>query len=102
VGFVSVFAGTVGVAELLKDSMGSDAPLSDSEQRAVFQFWTPLASSNRSKGAMVDPNCPKCASLERIRIAHTRFSALEPKREGGGRETRSLVHCESAEKPANS
>ena len=80
VGFVSVFAGTLGAAELIKDSMGANVPLSDREQRATFQFWTPTSPTNCSKTAMADPVCPKCASLDRTAIALRRFVALNPKR----------------------
>lgn len=60
VGFVSVMAGTLLAAELIKDQLGVAAPLSESQQRATFQFFSPLARSNRASSYLRDPRCPMC------------------------------------------
>jgi molybdopterin/thiamine biosynthesis adenylyltransferase len=60
VGFVSVMAGTLLAAELIKDQLSLAAPLSESQQRATFQFFSPLARSNRASSYLRDPRCPMC------------------------------------------
>ena len=61
IGFVSVMAGTLLAAELLKDHLDHNLPLSEDSQRATFQFFSPLARSNRAAGFLRDPTCPMCA-----------------------------------------
>jgi ThiF family len=81
VGFVSVMAGTMLAAEFIKDHVALEGPLSESAQRAVFQFHLPLASSNRASVYTRDPACPMC---DPSTIACTtwaeRFNALAPQR----------------------
>jgi ThiF family len=60
VAFVSVMAGTLLAAELLKDHLTHGAPLSEAQQRAAFQFFSPLARSNRAVAFLRDPRCPMC------------------------------------------
>lgn len=60
VSFVSVMAGVMLAAELLKDHLAHRGPLSESSQRATFQFFSPLARSNRSAPFLRDPRCPMC------------------------------------------
>jgi hypothetical protein len=71
VGFVSVMAGTLAAAELLKDHLGQRESLSEDRQRATFQFFSPLARSNRAAGFLRDPTCPMCAKDS---IAHDVWS----------------------------
>ncbi len=61
VGFVSVMAGVMLAAELLKDHLVHSGPLSQSLQRATFQFFSPLARSNRAIAFLRDPRCSMCA-----------------------------------------
>ena len=60
VGFVSVMAGTLLAAELLKDYLSGSEPLSAAEPRVSFQFFSPLSRTNRSSAFARDPNCPMC------------------------------------------
>jgi ThiF family len=60
VAFVSVMAGTLLTAELVKDHLLHAAPLSETLQRAAFQFFSPLARSNRAASFLRDPKCPMC------------------------------------------
>ncbi len=61
VAFVSVMAGTMLAAELLKDHLVRTAPLCETRPRAAFQFFSPLARSNRAVPFRRDPTCPMCA-----------------------------------------
>ncbi len=61
VAFVSVMSGVMLAAELLKDHLVHAAPLNEDRQRAVFQFFSPLARSNRAVAFLRDPRCPMCA-----------------------------------------
>ncbi len=61
VGFVSVLAGVMLAAALLKDCLPHNEPLSEARQRATFQFFSPLARSNRAASFLRDPACPMCA-----------------------------------------
>jgi hypothetical protein len=62
VGFVSVMAGTMLAAELVKTAGTLDASvLGERSNRAVFQFFDPLGYTNRSTHYPRDPECPKCA-----------------------------------------
>jgi hypothetical protein len=63
VGFVSVLAGTVLAAEAIKDEFAADIALSNEINRAVFQFWSPLATSNGASILGRDPSCPMCAKM---------------------------------------
>ncbi len=58
VAFVSVMAGTLLGAELLKDHLPYGVPLSKGRQRAAVQFFSPLARSNRAVAFLRDPLCP--------------------------------------------
>jgi molybdopterin/thiamine biosynthesis adenylyltransferase len=81
VGFVSVMAGTMLAAEFVKDYMGIRVPLSESAQRATFQFHSPLASANRASAYGRDPSCPMCnPSGIACQTWQQRFSELDPKR----------------------
>jgi len=60
VGFVSVKAGTMLAAEFFKDHCASAGPLSESAQRATFQFHVPVAATNRASAFARDPQCPMC------------------------------------------
>jgi len=60
VAFVSVMAGTMLCAELVKDYLVDAGPLSELQQRAAFQFFSPLARSNRASSFRRDPKCPMC------------------------------------------
>src|SRR5207237_1464379 len=60
VGFVSVMAGTMLAAEFVKGQLGYEGPLSEDLQRATFQFFSPLARSNRASAYRRDPGCPMC------------------------------------------
>jgi hypothetical protein len=61
VSFVSVMAGTLLAAEMVKDYLPDAVPLDETAQRAVFQFFSPLARSNRAAAFLRDPRCPMCA-----------------------------------------
>jgi hypothetical protein len=85
VGFVSVMAGTMLAAELLKDYMTDPGPLSESVQRAVFQFHNPGANSNRAAAYSRDPTCPMCVPQSvACRLWAQRYAALSPKRSRSG------------------
>jgi molybdopterin/thiamine biosynthesis adenylyltransferase len=60
VAFVSVMAGTMLASELVKDHLADAAPLSESQPRVTFQFFSPLARSNQASAFRRDPNCPMC------------------------------------------
>jgi len=60
VSFVSVMAGTMLAAELIKDHLPYSGPLYASAPRGVFQFQSPLARSNRASAYGRDPKCPMC------------------------------------------
>jgi len=60
VGFVSVMSGVMLAAELLKDHLVHAAPLTEGQQRAAFQLFSPLARSNRAVAFLRDPRCPMC------------------------------------------
>jgi len=61
VGFVSVLAGVVLAAEVIKEHIGRDSPLDDDMQSAKFQFERPAASANgRPQPTLRDPACPAC------------------------------------------
>jgi hypothetical protein len=83
ISFVSSLAGVMAAAELLKDVFAIDAPLDDGQVRAVFQFASPLARTNRPGPYAPEPICPVCGS-EANEIAldawRSRASALTPRR----------------------
>jgi hypothetical protein len=60
VAFVSVMAGTMLAAEVVKESSGGAELLSEDLQRATFQFFSPLAKANRASRFQRDPKCPMC------------------------------------------
>ena len=62
VGFVSVLAGTLMAAELLKVANGQSGLLNESRNRAVFQFQNPTAMTNRSTFYPRDEQCQACSS----------------------------------------
>jgi len=81
VSFVSVFCATMLAGEILKECLGASWPLSDTLQRAVFQFRTPLARSNRANAYGRDPNCPMCGpDKPACEIWGKRFRALRQPR----------------------
>ena len=59
VGFVSVAAGTLLTAELIKDYLRADVPLNKSRPRASMQFFKPAASRGATPYSR-DPQRPKC------------------------------------------
>ena len=61
VGFVSVLAGTLLAAELLKLLAGASCPLSEDANRAVFQFQRPAAETNRAQFYSRDDRCNACS-----------------------------------------
>lgn len=80
VSFVSVLAGTMVAAELLKDVLGAPI-LSNGTPRSVFQFHTPLARTNRAARYDRDPGCPMCEpGAAAGRTWAKRFAALAPHR----------------------
>lgn len=77
VSFVSVMAGTLVAAELLKDHCGQRELLSEDRQRASFQFFSPLARSNRATGFLRDPACPMCSQNPAARdVWSRRYGAI--------------------------
>ncbi|HZZ28987.1 MAG TPA: ThiF family adenylyltransferase [Pirellulales bacterium] len=60
VGFVSVMAGTLLFAQLVKECMDSSVPLSDDTNRSVFQFWSSTSGRNKPSPLARDPQCPMC------------------------------------------
>jgi molybdopterin/thiamine biosynthesis adenylyltransferase len=81
VGFVSVLAGTLVAAELIKDVIAADVPLNDRNNRLSFQFMNSLAETNSAAPLGRDPACPSCIAGEpRAQIWKKRFDALEPRR----------------------
>ncbi len=61
VGFVSVLAGTLLAAELLKTLGNPTEPLDSTRNRAVFQFQNPAAFTNRSHFYPRDLECTACS-----------------------------------------
>ena len=81
VGFVSVMAGTMLAGELVKDYMNCPGPLSESAQRACFQFRSPLARIKCAGTYPRDPNCPMCqADTIACQTWRERYDRLLPKR----------------------
>lgn len=79
VGFVSVMAGTLLAAEAVKGNcdQSRDMPLSDSRNRAVFQFWTPSAPTNQAGFIAREDSCAKCApDTPAAKIWETRYKSL--------------------------
>ncbi len=84
VGFVSVMAGTLLVAETFKDVLGAATPLSDRLPRATLQFWHPTARMNGASRYGRDPKCPMCRpSKLGTDIWRRRFVELQPRRAAG-------------------
>ena len=78
VSFVSVMAGAMLAAELLKDHLLNVSALSASAQRAVFQFFSPLGKRNGAGAYPRHPNCPMCVpSSEACRIWADRYRQLQ-------------------------
>lgn len=61
VGFVSVLSGTLLALELLKIISGSKGVLSDTVNRAIFQFQNPAARTNRAHFYSRDESCTACS-----------------------------------------
>jgi hypothetical protein len=77
VGFTSVMAGTFLAAESIKDLITHPEALSDTIQRAVFQFWRPLSRSNGAEAWLRDPECPLCTpGSDAARIWSARYLAF--------------------------
>ena len=57
--FVSLAAGTMLGAEVVKEQLDAPVPLSPERQHATLQFWTPAASRGASRYGR-DPRCPLC------------------------------------------
>lgn len=62
VGFVSVLAGTLLAAELLKTISHTDCPLGETHNRVVFQFQNPAAATNTLHFYPRDEQCMACSS----------------------------------------
>jgi len=78
VGFLSVMAGTLLAAEAVKGccDQDQDIPLSDSRNRAVFQFWTPSSARNQAGFLARQETCAKCApDTPATRIWKTRYNS---------------------------
>jgi len=81
VGFTSVLAGTMLAAETLKEHLGVEVPLNAHLQRAVYQFESPDAATNRAGPILRDPRCPKCdPSSDATLVWRRRFESLKPTR----------------------
>lgn len=81
VGFVSVMAGTMLAAEFVKDHLECSVPLSESTQRATFQFHSPIANANRATVYGRDPICPMCdPTTIACQKWQQRFGQLRPAR----------------------
>lgn len=81
VGFVSVMAGILLAAELVMGQLETAATIRKGN-RSVFQFWSPLAATNRSSAYVRDPACPMCRlDIPAVRIWNDRLqrhrSAME-------------------------
>jgi len=63
VGFVSVLAGTMLAAELLKTLGNQPSALDEARNRAVFQFQNPSAATNGSHFYCRDERCSACSPL---------------------------------------
>lgn len=62
VGFVSVLAGTMLAAQLVKEYAGHPAPLDDNAQSAKLQLVNPTAARNGLPTTVQrDPRCPVCS-----------------------------------------
>lgn len=57
--FVSLAAGTMLAAEVVKEQLDAAVPLSPERQHATIQFWAPAASKGASCYGR-DPECPLC------------------------------------------
>lgn len=68
VGFVSVAAGVMLTAQLTKEIEGGAVVLGELENRAVLQFWNPLAQTNKPGQYPRQSGCPKCRT-EGIAVA---------------------------------
>ncbi len=60
--FVSVLAGTILAAELLKTVAGSTLPLNEDVNRVVFQFHNPSAQMNRASFYGRSDSCTSCST----------------------------------------
>jgi molybdopterin/thiamine biosynthesis adenylyltransferase len=79
VGFVSVMAGTLLAAELLMGELDTAGAMRTGN-RSVFQFWSPLAASNRSSEYVRDPACPMCRpDSPAVRIWSDRYQKRQRK-----------------------
>jgi molybdopterin/thiamine biosynthesis adenylyltransferase len=80
VGFVSVLAGTMLGAELVKEHLAGAPGLDDSHQSAKFQFFRPTVSENgRPKTVQRDAKCPACAEGQPgVDTWRKRFQAWSP------------------------
>jgi ThiF family protein len=62
VGFVSVLAGTMLAAQVLKEHAGHSVPLNDNAQSAKLQLVNPTVARNGLPTAVQrDPRCPACS-----------------------------------------
>jgi hypothetical protein len=76
VGFVSVMAGTLLAAELLMEDFDSSDAIRKGN-RSVFQFFSPLAATNRPADYIRDPECPMCRpETPAVRIWNGRLQKL--------------------------
>jgi hypothetical protein len=76
--FVSLAAGTMLAAEVVKEQLGTAVPLSPDRQHATLQFWAPAASRGASCYGR-DPHCPLCRpDSEAVTVWRDRVSAASP------------------------
>ena len=82
VGFVSLLAGTLLAAELVKAIGGHAGPLDEARNRAVFQFRNPGSATNRGQFYPRDERCTAC-SAENVgaQIWQRRYSSFIASRE---------------------
>ena len=83
VGFVSVLAGTMLAAELLKTLATGAGPLGGTTNRAVFQFQNPAAPTNRVSFYPREESCSACAEKNAgTRIWQRRYERFQQSRTG--------------------
>lgn len=78
VGFVSALAGTMLAAEVIKEHLNSNNSLSETKQRAVFQFQKPFARTNRAAEYKRDLTCAACdPNTAAVKIWKQRYNAFK-------------------------
>jgi hypothetical protein len=84
VGFVSVLAGTMLAAQLIKEHMPHDGPLDEQEQSAKFQLMNRTVTRNgRAQTVQRDPRCPACQpDTVAVNIWRERTTTWQPPQPG--------------------